>query len=99
MVEAPGDHVGTSAHHRLQRLGSAGKIEDLHVETFVLEVAQALRQSQRQIEQPGFSADRDRDFRFLWRSLQGTRRQAKTDSEPQQQRKPHASCELSWYQG
>jgi hypothetical protein len=42
-------HVGTAADHGLQRLGATGKVDDLDVEPFFLEVAQALGDRQRQV--------------------------------------------------
>jgi len=57
VIEGAGDHVGAAADQRLQRPRAAGKIGNLHVEPRVAEVAEALGDSQREIEQRRLAAD------------------------------------------
>ena len=48
-VERAADDVGAAAHHGLQRARAAGEVDDGHVESFGLEVAQLLGNGQGQV--------------------------------------------------
>ena len=53
------DDVGAAADHGFERARAARKIADAHVESLVLEEAQALGEGERQVIERGFAADRD----------------------------------------
>src|SRR3989442_1676154 len=59
MLIGAGDHVRAAADDCLQRACATGKIADAHVEALVLEEAQALGESERQVIERGFAADGD----------------------------------------
>ena len=94
MVEAAGHDVGAAPHHRLQRLGAAREVDDLDVEAFVFEVAEAFSQGERKIEEPGLTADRNGHFRLLGRGVDNVRREQKPNSEQQSRREPSAPRKL-----
>ena len=83
--------VGAAADHRLQRFCAAGKIHDLDVEAFVLEIAFALRNGERQVIQKGFAADRERDFLFLERLGVDARGRDQRDDERNEFENTHAA--------
>ena len=76
-----GDDIGAAAHQCLQCLGAAGEVADLHLQSFVLEIAELLGDRQRQVIQQVFTANGDRD---LW-LFQGLGEQVGVEGEVAEQ--------------
>jgi hypothetical protein len=83
----PGHHVGASAYHRLQCLGAAWKVDYLGSQPFVLEVAEAIRDGERQVVEQGLATDRYSNLWFFQRlgvcaQRETGKRTRKGDQEP-----------------
>src|SRR6185312_10391753 len=65
MLVSAGHDVDAAAQKCLQGLGATGKVEDFDVEPFLLEIAVALGDRERQIVDKRLAADTDRELRFF----------------------------------
>ncbi len=77
MLVGAGDDVDRAARKRLQRLRAAAKIVDGDVEPLLLEVAEPLRDRERQVIERSLAADAERDLLLfeclgVYRGMRGT---------------------------
>ena len=87
VLETARHDVGAAADQGLQRLGTAGEIEDLDLEAFVLEVAQPLGEGERQVVERRLAADGDGEVGFFgWGGVGARRGDGCCDQREQQSR-------------
>src|SRR5205085_10091054 len=91
------DEVGAPADQRLQRFRAAREVDDLDVQAFCLEVAEAVGQRKRQIVEERLPAHGDLDALLLQRGRcrRAPRGEAERGSESEADRDGHAMTPLA----